>query len=155
MRIMNNMRYTTIIFACLLMTLSACYKDNEYWLDENIKEGGTYYPLIQEFNATPVNDSVFTAGGTAELSVIYWSRDEVKELEFYRILNIGDTAQTETLIERVDANPEFEPESEAFIQSIMYSIPDGTSGDTLHLKTIVRTVNDLEREATTDDLKVE
>ncbi len=141
---MNITKYTTVLLALLFISLTACYKDNPYWLDENIKKGGTYYPVIQEFYATPVQDSSFVEGGTAELSLLFWSRDEVKQLEFYKVED-----STEILLKKAPYNPTFDHDSEAWLQSIEYKIPAGTSGTVLNFRAVVRTVNDLTKDATT------
>lgn len=156
MNINNNiMKYTTVLFAFLILTLTACYKDNPLWLDQNIKKGGTYYPLLQEFYATPDTASV---GDKVQLSVVFWSRDDVKQLEFYRI-----EGSTETLISTApfDATPDIpDPDdkdadladySEAWIQSVEYIVPTvDSTGTTIQIKAVVRTVNDLTRDATTE-----
>lgn len=136
------MKYLTLICAVVLMSLTACYKDNPYWLDENIKEGGTYYPLIQEFTATPIDGDKFVEGAKVNLSVVFWSRDDIKGLEFYEVDDIA-----ENLIKVVDYNAEFDEEMEAWRQSIEYTIPNGTADSTITLKAEVITVYDLTRES--------
>jgi hypothetical protein len=128
----------------LLTFMSSCYEDNAYWLDENIREGGTYYPVIQNLNVAPANGDTYAAGGTAVLSLQYWSRDDVRTLDYYQTID-----GVETLIESVAYQYSYDPESEAELFDYNYSIPGNASGKTIELRVEVVTVFDVIRESTT------
>lgn len=126
-----------IIFG-ILLTLSSCYKEED-WLAENIKEGGTYYPVIQTLTVTPTSGD-FTEGNTVMISMQYWSRDDIKEITFNAVLD-----GVETQLVSTTSSTRFDLEQNVDVLEHTYTIPAGSLGKEITISGVVTTVNDLDR----------
>ncbi len=138
---MKNISIICILFS--LVALTSCYDEDQYWLDDNIIEGGTYYPVIQKLTVDPAVDTI-DAGTTITLDLYYWSRDDVRDLR-YDLVDV-DAGTTETL-ETVAYTESWDAETEAEKFSKSYQIPTDASGKSLKYEVTVTTVNDLTRTA--------
>lgn len=131
-----------ILYLFLITTAISCYDAEEFWLDENIKEGGTYYPVIQTLTITPGSGDFFESGKEINIALQYWSRDEVKEIKYYQTVD-----GVETLIDTKPYTPSFDPVSEAELFNYTTTLPSVDSGSSVGYRVSVTTVFDLSRES--------
>ncbi len=74
---LDKMKYIKLLLmlAVISISFSACYEEED-WLEENIKEGGKYYPQTPIFKSTS-DANQFYFGEEIPFEMNYWSRDEV------------------------------------------------------------------------------
>lgn len=136
---MNKMNKYIIILISFFLA-QACYEEPDFWLDQNIKEGGTYYPVIQSLTISPSSGTGFKSGQSVEIALQYWSRDEVKELQYYQIVN-----GVETLLGSEPYQDSFDAESEAQLFKYTTTLPTADSGTQVTYKVSVVTVHELSK----------
>lgn len=130
----------------MTLSMTSCYEDNPYWLDENIKEGGTYFPVIQRFTVNNQNGDALSSASSGESIVLktqYWCKDEISNLVFYQTVD-----GVESIIASVPYESSFDPESEAQLYSYTTTVPNAASGTTVMYRVEVVTVYDLTKSAT-------
>ncbi len=130
------------IFSIIILGLfmSSCYKET-YWLDDNVDTDGSFYPQIQR--VTPSNASP-DEGESVTLTVKYWSRDAVKQVDIYQSIDGAETSYSTNPYEN-----HFDQESNVEVWPLTYVVPSGTSGKTITLRVAVVTEKDVEKSYTT------
>lgn len=124
-----------VLFSVLLVT--SCYEETD-WVEDNSTTNGHHFPMIQD--VIPESDTV-QAGATVAVNVYFWSRDEVKELDFLQTIN-----GTETLLSTSAPQVTYDEERNVDVMNFSYTVPDTSmAGSSITLTSVVRTVHDLTR----------
>lgn len=123
----------------MLLVFSSCYEEED-WLADNLVDGGTYFPVIQSVLTELPEDATFSEGTTVNLSVWYWSRDDVKDITITE--TIDDVV---TKLVSSSSSTRFDVEKNVDVLEYDYAIPVGSSGKEIIITATVTTVNDLER----------
>ncbi len=122
----------------VFLTFVACYQEEDF-VGDNIKEGGTYYPVVQDVYAEAA-DGTFAEGSTVQLTIFYWSRDDVSKIEFIESLD-----GTDTVINSVISATGYDTDRNVDFVTYNYTIPSGSSGKEISITGTVTTVNDLSK----------
>ncbi len=141
---MKNIKIHYILLLLFTATfLTSCYDDDEYWLDDNVVEGGKYYPVIQDFFVTPTSGETFTAGGSITTDLFYWSRDAVKNVRYTATYPSG------TIIELgiFPYESAWNSETEAEELKKSFTLPSDAGGQEITIGVEVITEYDLVRSA--------
>ncbi len=130
------------IFSIIVLSLvmSSCYKET-YWLDNNVDTDGSFYPQIQRVTAS---NSAPSEGESITVTVKYWSRDAVKQVDLYH--NPGGS---EALFSSNPYEDHFVQEENIEVWPLSYTVPAGTSGQEITLRVSVVTDKDVEKSYTT------
>lgn len=125
----------------LLMT--SCYKESN-WLDENSTTDGNYYPVIQKMTVEAPNENAME-GDSVNITTYYWSKDPIKELQFFVDDNLTTTwAHTDS----------FDEEAYAQKTSFLYIVPSLPDSTTVNFLVKVINENGLEKEKATSILVI-
>ncbi len=100
--------------------LTACEKEPDQWLRDNVQEGRGYFPVIASATVTSPALSNVKPGSELTLDLRYWSRDPIQEVRLYA--RPGATA-TETLVSTTSYTPAYSEESRTDVLLLKYTVP--------------------------------
>ncbi len=129
-----------LLITVLSLSVFSCYTEEDFVRD-NIKEGGTYYPVVQDVIAEPI-DGNYAEGSTVQLTIYYWSRDELATIEFFETID-----NNTNLIHSATTPSGYDEERNVDFVSYLYTIPPGSSGKEIQFTGTVTTVHDLQKSA--------
>ena len=123
----------------MLLVFSSCYEEED-WLADNLADGGTYFPVIQSVLTELPDGETFSEGTTVNISVWYWSRDDVKEVRITETIDDVETQLTSSA-----SSTRFDTEANVEVLEYDYTIPEGSSGKEITITATVLTVTNLDR----------
>jgi len=135
-----KLQYISLWLGLIVLSVTACYEEPD-WLGDNTTPGAGNFPVISLFELT--NGEEFAPGETAQMSLYYFSVDEIDRIVLFSIID-----GNETEVQSFAYQPNFDETQQTDRLDMSYTVPAEVPGGTvITLKVEIFNKNGLTRSA--------